>query len=52
MQMLRRAMPFVYVIAILLAVLLGSGRLVGGVAAIGGVLLAGFYAVTGGSRSR
>jgi membrane associated rhomboid family serine protease len=45
-RMLRRAAPFVYVVAILVAVFFGSGATVAAVAAIGGVVLGGLYAVT------
>lgn len=51
-QLIRRVTPFVYAVAVLLAVFLASGRVVGAVAAIGGVVVGGIYATTRGERQR
>ncbi|MEO9175939.1 MAG: hypothetical protein ABI317_10550 [Gaiellales bacterium] len=51
-QMARRAAPFVYAIAVLIAVFFASGRVVAAVAAIGGVALGLFYTMTRGTSTR
>ena len=46
-MLIRRALPFVYVIAILLAVFFGNGTAVAATAAIGAVIVGAVYALTG-----
>lgn len=45
-QLVRRVAPFVYVVAILVAVFFSSGGVIAAVAAIGGVVLGAVYAMT------
>ena len=47
-QLIRRALPFVYVVAILIAVFFGSGTVVAAVAVIGAVIVGAVYALTAG----
>ena len=47
-QLIRRAVPFVYLIAILLAVFFGNGTSVAAVAVIGAVIVGAMYALTAG----